>query len=347
MIAGASLFRFSVSSLLLSFLLTACQGPAGESSLRIFKETRLLMGTAVEIQVVAAEESRAREAIRRGFDEIIRIEKKMGWRQAQSDISRINRAAGKQEVTLDQEMFDFLERALNLCSNTEGAFNIAIGPLTRLWNFDAGGENVPEEEFIQERLAAVDFKGIVLDKKKRVVGLPFSGMFLDLGGIAKGYAVDRATEVLKSQGISSGIVDAGGDMRVFGMKPGGELWHLGIRDPSNMDKVLATFRITDRAVVTSGDYERFFIKDGFRYHHIIDPYTGYPARGCRSVTVIAKTAFLADAMATAVFVRGSVKGFRLLQDHSGLEGVIIGSHGEAYVTGDIEKSLVWVGGKPL
>ena len=297
-----------------------------------------MLGTAVEIMAVGGEE--AEGAIAQGFAEISRIQEKMAWQNPNSDISRINNSAGGRPLNIGQEMFGFLERSLDLCYKTGGAFNIAVGPLSRLWDFDGETGFVPIAEEIGRRLAWTDYKKIVLDDKNRSVALLYSGMSLDLGGIAKGYAVDRAVEVLKSSGISAGVVNAGGDMRLFGPKPADKLWHIGIQHPRKTDEVLATFRITDRAVVTSGDYERFFIKDEIRYHHILDPATGYPALGCRSVTVVADTAFLADAMATAVYVLGSVEGAELLKSRKDLEGMIVDTDGPKFITPGLKKSRV-------
>jgi thiamine biosynthesis lipoprotein len=330
------------------FFFIACKKPSGD--FQTYRETRLLMGTAVQIQAVGRPQTK--DAIRKAFDEINRIEKKMGVRNPQSDIARINNMAGSDAIPLDREMFDFLGRSLDLCYKTEGAFNIAIGPLSRLWNFDigplsrlwnfdGGGEIVPEANSIQERLANLDFKKIILDRINHTISLSSQGMALDLGGIAKGYAVDRAVEILKSSGVSSGIINAGGDMRLFGKKPQNQLWHIGVQHPRKNDGVLITFKVTDRAVVSSGDYERFFIKEGVRYHHILDSVTGYPASECMSVTVVAETAFLADAMATAIFVQGKVKGFKLLQDQKDLEGIIVASDGKTFITPGLEKIIEW------
>ncbi len=298
-----------------------------------------MLGTAVEIQALGGPQ--AEGAIAQAFAEISRIQEKMAWQNPQSNISRINRSAGVGPVNIDPEMFGFLERAVSLCDKTQGAFNIAVGPLSRLWNFDGETWFVPTAEEIGRRLAWTDYKKILLDDSNRSVYLPLTGMSLDLGGIAKGYAVDRAVEVLKSAGITSGIVNAGGDMRLFGPKPGEKFWHIGIQHPRRTDEVLATFRVTDRAVVTSGDSERFFIKDGGRYHHILDPSTGYPAMGCRSVTVVADTAFLADAMATAVFVYGSHKGAEFLTSRKDLEGMIVASDGKTFITPGMKKIIEW------
>jgi thiamine biosynthesis lipoprotein len=337
MILRSGSIRIALAQVASLFFLISCQKPSDD--FQIYRETRLLLGTAVQIQAIG--KSRTRDVIRKAFDEINRIEKKMGWRNPQSDIARINKSAGRDVLSLDQEMFDFLGLSLDLCYKTEGAFNIAIGPLSRLWNFDGGGEIVPDANSIRRRLAYLDFKKILLDKRNHTINIPSAEMSLDLGGIGKGYAVDRAVEILKSSGVSSGIVNAGGDMRLFGKKPQNELWHIGIQHPRKNDEVLITFKITDRAVVTSGDYERSFIKDGVRYHHILDPATGYPASECTSVTVIAETAFLADAMATAIFVQGKVKGFKLFQDRGDLEGIIVASNGKIFITPGLEKIIEW------
>jgi thiamine biosynthesis lipoprotein len=335
--ADGPFFSSLAAAVFLLFFLAACQGTSDD--IRVFKDGRLLMGTAVEIQVTAKEESHARRSIRKAFDEIRRIEQKMGWRYPQSDTAGINRAGKDRPVILDREMFGFLERSLRLCRESGGAFNIAVGPLSRLWNFDGESGIVPPPESIRKRQILTDYTKILLDREKLSVRLALAGMSLDLGGIAKGYGVDRAVEALQSEGIASGIVNAGGDMRIFGKKNGNALWHIGIQHPRKKNAVLATLRITDRAVVTSGDYERYFIKGGVRYHHILDTDTGYPSDRCRSVTVTAKSAFLADALATAVFVRGGVKGLKILQGWDGVEGIIVDSDGKISLTENLKEII--------
>jgi thiamine biosynthesis lipoprotein len=182
---------------------------------------------------------------------------------------------------------------------------------------------------------------IVLDKARSVVELGKKGMLMDLGAIAKGYAADRAVEALKKQGIRAGLVAVAGDIKAFGLKPDGKPWRVGIRNPRQKgkdDEILATVEIRDLAISTSGDYERFFIVDGERFHHILDPGTGYPARGCQSVSVMAKDAVSTDSFSTAVFVLGPRKGMELLE-RLGMEGMIVDREGKMHFTRGMKERL--------
>ncbi|MFQ5907194.1 MAG: FAD:protein FMN transferase, partial [bacterium] len=209
---------------------------------------------------------------------------------------------------------------------------ITIDPVSRLWHrFEGGTLHVPSHNSIDSVLALVDYRKLIV--RGSSVELSTRGGSIDLGATAKGYAVDRGIAVLESLGATGGLIDAGGDIRAFGGRPDGRLWRIGVRDPRMPDSIVTVFEVKDRSIATSGDYERYFIRDGIRYHHILDPSTGFPARGCCSVTIITEKALDADAIATAVFVMGPQKGMRLIESLPDVEGLII-------VCDDKKKSII-------
>ena len=216
--------------------------------------------------------------------------------------------------------------------NTEGGFDITVGPLVRLWDFQK--KTIPDRTTVKEKLKLVGYKNIVIDKKASTVFLKTKGIQIDLGGIIKGYAADKAVEVLKQQGIRAGIVAVAGDIKTFGIRPDGGLWKVGIQNPrqqTDKDEIMATVGLSDTAISTSGDYQKFFIKNGRIYHHLLNPKTGYPDNECRSVTIIAKDAAFTDAFATGIFILGAQKGMDTL-NRLGLDGIIVDKDGKIHLT---------------
>jgi thiamine biosynthesis lipoprotein len=243
-----------------------------------------------------------------------------------SDVTRINRSAGKERVKVSPETFEVIQKAQEISELSEGGFDITIGPLTELWR-EARKKTIPPSiEDVKEKLGLVNFKNIETDQEGKVF-LKKKGMAIDLGGIAKGYAVDRAFELLKSLGYRNLIVNAGGDLRVGGLK-NNQPWSIGIQNPRESQKILARIPVSDMAVTTSGDYEKFFIYEGKRYHHIFNPRDGFPAEGCQSVTIVTKDCITADGLATAVFVLGAEKGYSLCQKLDGVDCLIVDKEGK-------------------
>jgi thiamine biosynthesis lipoprotein len=299
---------------------------------KIYRKTMVLMDTLVAINVVADSPERADAAINSAFDEIGRLDKLLNFFSASSELSSINKNAGISEVRVSPETLDVIEKAVYVSEKTHGAFDPTIGPEIALWDFHS--QKIPDDNIVSERLPLVNYKLIRIDKKKSTVYLGKKGMLMDLGAIAKGYAADKAVEELKKKGIKAGLVAVAGDIRAFGLKPDGKPWRIGIKSPrpvNNGDEIMATVELTDMAISTSGDYERYFISNGKRYHHILDPKTGHSADGCRSVTVIAKNGFQTDAFSTGVFVLGPEKGMEVLK-HMGFEGVIVDKNGNVETT---------------
>ena len=306
---------------------------------RIFKKSRILMDTLVTITVVSESNEKAEKAIDRAFSEIEQIEKLSSFFCPGSDVSRINNAAGISPATVSPQIIDVLNKAEYVSKTTGGAFDATIGPLISLYDFRRRIR--PEEDAIRTNLSLVNYRDLIINGEKAEVFLKRKAMRLDLGGIAKGYAADRAAEVLKRDGIRSGLVAVAGDIRTFGRKPDGSPWKIGIRHPrakDGEDDVMATIELSDMAVSTSGDYERFFLSEGIRYHHLLSPVTGHPARGCRSVSVIAGESALADAFATGVFVLGPEEGMKVLE-RAGLDGVIVDSLGNNRTTPGIRGKI--------
>jgi len=297
----------------------------------VIRESRVVLGTVVQITLSHSSEEKARAAMARAFEEFERIDGVLSSYLPGSEVSMINREAAGGPVDVDSEVLALLREANDVSRETEGAFDITVGPLMELYRFDEGGE-VPSPEDLERALASVGYGKIDIDVERGTVTFFEEGVRIDLGGIGKGYAVDRAAAVLAAEGVTNAIIDAGGDLRLLGHRPGKDFWRIGIRHPREPGKLLLSIDLADRAVVTSGDYERFFMRGNERYHHLLDPSTGLPARGCQSVTVIARSTADADAYATAAFVLGPERGLAYLRALEEVEGIIVDSNGEVLWT---------------
>jgi thiamine biosynthesis lipoprotein len=284
------------------------------------------MGTVIEITLVGDHEEGAKNAALQAFQEIKRIEQLMSPWIDSSDVTRINQSAGKEWVKVSPEMLRVIKKAQEISELSGGGFDITVGPLTQLWRMARERGIPPPAEELKQKLGLVNFRNVMIDQEEKVF-LKKRGMSIDLGGIAKGYAVDRAFEVLRTLGYKNLIVNAGGDLRVGGSKLD-QPWSIGIQDPRSSEKIMATVTISDSAIATSGDYEKFFIYQGKRYHHIFNPKDGLPSDGCQSVTIICKEGMVADALATAVFVLGPEKGYVLCQKLKGVDCLIVDKEGK-------------------
>jgi len=241
-----------------------------------------------------------------------------------STVAAIDRNAPRW-TAISPDLATVLRAAVGVAARSKGAFDPTIGAVSALWGFGEEGGHIPEAKALKAALATVSYHRLAVEQKRARLLYPETR--LDLGGIAKGFAVDRAADLLAKAGVKGAIVNAGGDIRLFGERPGGGPWHIGIQHPRNPEELLTKLDVTDTAVVTSGDYERFFLKDGVRYHHILDPKTGQPARGCQSVTVVTKSAMRADALATAAFVLGPERGMAFLKEAHVQQAIIVTTDG--------------------
>ncbi len=301
--------------------------------------TRFLMGTSWTVKIPLGGEVNRENALRATdsvFIELDRIEDLMSEWRPETAVSAINSNAGLKPVKVPLELFKLIERSVEFGHLSQGAFDITWKGMGPLWTF---GQNfrVPGEDEILEAVKRVDFSKIVMGQDS--VFLPERDMAIGLGGIAKGYAIDRAGEVLRESGITDFLVDGGGDILAWG-RIGGRQWLVGVRDPrGNRDELIKKLSISGGAVVTSGDYERFKMVDGRRYHHIIDPRTGHPADKCRSVTVFSPKAETADVLATAVFVLGPEEGMKLISQYEETEALIVESNGEILMSGGFDELI--------
>lgn len=292
-----------------------------------YSRARLLMGTLIEITVETEDRANAEAAIDRAFEEMSRIDSSMSSYKKNSEVSLISRQAGKSLVQISSTLVEVLKASIQYHSESHGAFDVTAGPLIRLWGFIGGKKRIPSKEEINDALSRVGSEKIVLDTAKGAVSLPIRGMEIDLGGIAKGYAADRAAKALQIATIKSGIVNAGGDLLVFGY-PGCNGIRIGIRHPVNNEELLGWIEVGEGAVATSGSYENFFEHNGRLYSHIIDPRTGHPIEGMLSVTVRASTAMEADALATALFVLGPEEGIKLAGRLKNIEALLAYNEGK-------------------
>lgn len=283
--------------------------------LKPLKQTEMIMGTLVEITVIPAND----KAIEEAFEALKKVDALMSTYKEDSEISILNRE-GKAQVS--EETLEVIEDAIKFSELTDGAFDITCRPLINLWKKAKKEEKLPAEMEIEEAISLVGYQRIILEGSQ--IRLEKKGMQIDLGGIAKGYAVDKAIEALKKNGIKRALVNAGGDLYALGTDPQGEKWQIGVQDPREEDKVIDIIKVKDKAVATSGDYRRYFTLEGKRFSHIVNPKTGLTVQDVpMSVTIIGLDATTTDALSTGVFVLGPEEGMKLIESLSGVEGMII------------------------
>jgi len=295
-----------------------------------YTDEQAIMGTVIRTELWSDDPLTAADAIRLVNEEMHRIDRLMSTYKPDSEISRINRDAAKKPVRISAELLDLVARGIEMSRLTDGAFDITYASVGQMYDFRAGVR--PDDEQIEAALPAIDYQLVELDIAERTVFFVRQGVRIDLGGIAKGYAVERGVSILRAQGIEHGLVSAGGDSRILGDRRGAP-WIVGVRDPRNSHRVVARLPLVDEAISTSGDYERFFEEGGVRYHHIISPATGRSASEVRSVTVIGPDATMTDGLSTGVFVMGVQDGLRLIDSLDDFEAVIVDQQGELHRSG--------------
>lgn len=319
-------YKFIFPFLFLSFILNAQQ---------IQRKTLKLMGSRFDITVVANDSLEALNYINLAITEITRIEKLISSWDANSQTSEIIRNAGIKPVKVDKELFYLIERAIAISTLTDGAFDISYASMDKIWKFDGTMTEMPSDDEIKASVSKVGYKNIVLDKENETVFLKLKGMKIGFGAIGKGYAADKAKSLLISKDVKAGIINASGDMNTWGKQPTGEDWKVAITNPLNKNNAFAVLPISNGAVVTSGNYEKYVNFNGKQYTHIIDPRTGYPSNGIISVSVFAPKAELADALATSIFVMGVEVGLNLINQLPNIKCIIIDSNGNIHKSNNI------------
>lgn len=312
-------------------LLSAC---AKEDTM-IFKKTEIIMGTEVSVTVVARSAEEGEKAIDAALEEVRRLDRMMSLYKDDNEITKINMAAGRKPVRVSPEIIEVVEAAERVSRLTRGAFDITVGPLVVLWQMRLKEGRVPSQKEIEAVMPRVGYRNIKIDRHKSEIFLEKPGMIIDLGGVAKGYAADRAASVLAGHGIRDAVIAIAGDIRVMGRRPGGEPWRIGIQHPREKDRLLGVLNLSDISVSTSGGYERFMIVGKERYHHIIDPRTGMPAEGMESVTIIGSEGAIIDPLTTALFILGQKEGMNLVKK-LGYEAVFVDSNGTVLSTEGIK-----------
>lgn len=286
-----------------------------------------MMGTEVSVYLFSDDEAAGRSAVEAVFAEAERIDHLMSTYKEDSAISKINRDAAAGPVATDSELFHLIERSLDISVLTRGAFDITYESVGQYYDFRA--RQRPDDATIEAEREHIDYRLVRLDAASGTIRFLKEGVRINLGGIAKGYVVERGVEILRSRGIRHGVVTAGGDSRLLGDRRG-RPWMVGVRDPRKEGEIAISIPLVDEAISTSGDYERFFDEDGTRYHHIIEPKTGKPAAGMHSATVIGPDAVITDALSTSVFVMGVRDGLTLIGTLPDYESIVIDAEGHLY-----------------
>lgn len=304
--------------------------------MELFRKQKKLMGNQFEICVIAENQQLADDQIEVAIKEIQRIEKLLTTFSEESQTNEINRNAGITPVVVDLEVFQLIQRANRISKITQGAFDLSYGSIDKsLWNFDITMKTLPSVEIAKKSVRLINYNNIILDEKNTTVFLKEKGMRIGFGGIGKGYAAEMAKRKLQELGVQNGIVNASGDLCTWGTQTNGKQWTVGIADPNEKIKSFAQMNISNKAIATSGNYEKFITINDKKYSHTINPKTGLPITGISSVTIICNNAEIADAMATPVMVMGIEAGLFMVNQIKDLACIIIDDLGEIYTSKNI------------
>tara|TARA_B100001750_G_scaffold55397_1_gene42460 strand:- start:301317 stop:302315 length:999 start_codon:yes stop_codon:yes gene_type:complete len=320
----------------ISLIAIFCQSlMAQDAQLVTVHKAMELMGSRFDITVVASSEEIGSINIDEASAEIKRIEKLISSWDVESETSLINLNAGLKPVKVSDELFSLIERSIQISELSDGAFDISYASLDNIWKFDGSIKEMPSEIEVKNSIAKVGYRNIVLNEVDQTVFLSKKGMKISFGAIGKGYAADKAKELLISKQVVGGIINAAGDLTTWGTKANGQKWLVGIANPLSEERIFSWLPIVESSVATSGNYEKHFILNGIKYSHIIDPRTGYPSTGVNSVSIFAKSAETCDALATAVYILGKDKGLDLINQLGGIEVVLIDSLSQVHKSSGI------------
>ena len=296
-----------------------------------------LMGNLFEISVIGDNEIWANDRINEGVAEIKRIENLLTTYAADSETNLINEHAGISPVKVSKEIILLIERANRISAVTQGAFDLSYGSIdTSLWNFNTQMTSLPSKEIAKQKVRLINYKNIVIDKENQTVFLKEKGMKIGFGGIGKGYAAERAKFIMQQAGVKSGVVNASGDLTTWGQQLNGEKWTIGIVNPSQANEIFSYMNVSELAVATSGNYEKYILINGKKYSHTINPKTGLPISGIKSVTILSTNAEIADAMATPVMIMGIEAGLDMINQIKDIEAIIIDDFDNLYTSNNIK-----------
>lgn len=314
-------------------LTTLLLGVAASTNAEWLSSEQAIMGTRIHVELWQENKLDGKAAINAVMTEMHRIDELMSPYIKSSELYRINQSAAQQELAISNEMFMLISHSIEFSDMTNGAFDITYASVGHLYNYRE--HKRPHNKIIQQELDKIDYHNIVLNQTRQTIRFTRPGVFIDLGGIAKGHAVDNAIKILQQRGFKHAIVSAGGDSRILGDRHG-RPWMMGIKDPRKTNALATRLPLWDTALSTSGDYERYFIEDGVRYHHIIDPKTGDSARELRSVTIIGPDAITTDALSTSLFILGKDKGMELANRLVGIDAIMIDRNGRFFYSNGLQ-----------
>jgi len=320
---------------LLSILLlvTACT----DNRPRSIQKTESIMGTDVTITVVVPSAEEGNAAIDAGMAELRRLDAMMSLYKDTSELTRVNQAAGLHPVAVSPEMIEIVRAARDVSRLSGGVFDVTIGPLVVLWQMRLRNGAPPSDEEIRRVRQLVDYRNILIDEKASTLYLAKRGMIMDLGGM-KGYLADRVADLFRKRGIANAVIALAGDIWVMGRREDGSPWRIGVQHPREKDKIIAVLDLSDKYISTSGDYERYVIKEKKRYHHIIDPRTGKPSTGVISATLIGEKGALIDPLSKVPFILGVEEGMKIV-NKAGAEAIIVDDHGAVFMTEGVKKII--------
>ena len=325
----------NIATILLVFLSLTSLGQK-ESRTKVL----LLMGSRFELTAISRNQENANKAIEAGITEIKRIEKLISSWDPNSQTSEIIRNAGIKPVIVDQELFNLIRRSIKVSELTHGAFDISYASMDKVWRFDGEMKQLPDSSVVAASVAKINYKNIILNPDTRTVFLKDKGMKIGFGAIGKGYAANKALDIMSKMNLGGALVNASGDLISWGKNEDGKDWKVGIVNPKQKEKIFSWLNISETAVVTSGNYEKFVKINGETYSHIIDPRTGYPVKGLSSVSIICPNAELADALATSVFVLGKEKGLELINQLKGIECLLITDKQELFTSKNLHLDYI-------
>lgn len=333
-------FSFLFLTFFLSLFITSCSPYASNhsSSLTPLSRTQFMMGTSITISLY---DHQSEELLDQAFTKIEELENQLSINRTHTLLDEINNNAGIHPTSVPLDMFEVLEKSLYYSKLTEGSFDITIGPLVKLWNIGFPDAHVPSTAEISAALPLVDYSLVSLDPVNQTVYLTHPDMLLDLGGIAKGYTADKIVDLLKSNGVNHAIIDLGGNIYTLGTKVDGSHWKVGVQDPFNpRGDIIGYILTSNQSIVTSGIYERYLEVNGIRYHHILNPSTGYPFDNeIAGITIVSNSSIDGDALSTSVFSKGIPKGLDFVDSLEGIEAIFISIDKEVYVTDGLKESF--------
>ncbi|WP_300382553.1 FAD:protein FMN transferase [Clostridium sp.] len=332
-------FNYISLSILLIFSLSILGGcTKKQENKEPLSRSDLLMGTVIKVTMYDSTDESILDDI---FNKIKDIESKLSINENGTLLDKINTSAGIEPIKVDDDTYEVIKSGLEYSEVSNGLFDITIGPLVKLWSIGLPEQKLPTKEEIDSKLPLINYNDIILDDANKTVSLKRSGMILDLGGIAKGFTADIISELLTARGVKSAIIDLGGNIFAHGNKNKDDLWKIGIQNPlSERGGIIGSIKVQDKSIVTSGIYERYFEENGIRYHHILNPKTGYPyENNIAGITIVSDKSIDGDALSTSVFAMGLEHGLDFINSRNGIDAIFVTKDNKIYLSNGIKDNF--------